>query len=127
MSSLPPIERYQSSGGARIYRIPVDAFSGLIAYCYVILDAGVPTLVDTGSGYGSSNDDLLAGFRALKDDFGENLALTDLKRILVTHGHIDHFGGLGFIVGQICGEKPQRETVQIGIHQLDRRVLTAYE
>jgi len=120
-AALPPIERFESSGGARIYRIPVDAFTGLIAYCYVILDAGVPTLVDTGSGYGSSNDDLLNGIHALKDDFGEPLVVTDFQRVLLTHGHIDHFGGLNFIVEQIGHD------VQIGIHQLDRRVLTAYE
>ncbi|MBI5671135.1 MAG: MBL fold metallo-hydrolase [Chloroflexi bacterium] len=119
MSSLPTIERFESSSGARIYRIPVEAFPQFIAFCYVVLGMGVPTLVDTGSGFGSSNDHLLAGIAALADDFGEPLRLTDIRRILVSHGHIDHFGGVAFMVEQTGAA--------VGIHEIDRRVLTAYE
>jgi glyoxylase-like metal-dependent hydrolase (beta-lactamase superfamily II) len=119
MPTLPPIQRFESNTGVRIYRIPVEAFPGFIAYCYLLLEAGVPTLVDTGSGLGSSNDHLLAGISALRDQFGENVGLKDIRRILITHGHIDHFGGVGFMQEQTNAE--------IGIHELDRRVLVAYE
>jgi glyoxylase-like metal-dependent hydrolase (beta-lactamase superfamily II) len=119
MAALPPIERFESSSGARIYRLPVEVFPDFIAYCYVILEAGVPTLVDTGSGYGNSNDHLLAGIAALKEQFGESVGLADIRRILISHGHIDHFGGLSFIAEQT--------EAQVGIHEIDRRVLTAYE
>lgn len=118
--SLPAIERFDSTSGARIYRIPVTVFpNGFVAFCYVILNAGVPTLVDTGSGFEQSNQDLLDGFEALRTDFGESLRLTDIRRILITHGHIDHFGGVGFLQEQ-TGAK-------VAIHELDRRVLTNYE
>ncbi|MGQ9888994.1 MAG: MBL fold metallo-hydrolase [Aggregatilineales bacterium] len=120
MGALPPIERFDSSSGARIYRIPVQAFPPLLAYCYVILDAGPPTLVDSGSGFGESNAHLLAGIRALRDDFGEPLAVTDIERVLITHGHIDHFGGAAFIIQQTRG-------ASVGIHELDRRILVNYE
>ncbi len=121
MSDLPPIQRFESSSGARIYRIPMLLFpNNFVGYSHVVLNAGPPTLVDTGSGFGRSNDDLMAGIAALKSDFGESLAVTDIDRIVISHGHIDHFGGLAFIVEQI-GD------VHIGIHPLDRRVLTAYE
>jgi glyoxylase-like metal-dependent hydrolase (beta-lactamase superfamily II) len=119
MTSLPAIERFESSSGARIYRIPVEAFPGFIAYTYIVLEAGVPTLVDTGSGYGNSNDHLIQGIESLKTDFGESIGLKDIRRIIVTHGHIDHFGGLSFMVEQTGA--------QVGIHQIDRRVLTNYE
>jgi glyoxylase-like metal-dependent hydrolase (beta-lactamase superfamily II) len=119
MAALPPIERFESGTGARIYRLPVEVFPDFIAYCYVILEAGVPTLVDTGSGYGNSNDHLLAGIAALKEQFGETVGLADIHRILISHGHIDHFGGLSFIAEQTGA--------QVGIHEIDRRVLTAYE
>lgn len=119
MTQLPPIECFKSSSGARIYRLPIEVFPSFIAFCYVILDAGVPTLVDTGSAYGSSNDHLLQGIAALRDEFGESIEVRDLKRILITHGHIDHFGGLSFMVEQTGA--------QVGIHELDRRILTAYE
>ncbi len=119
MTSLPPIERFESSSGARIYRIPAEVFPGFIAYCYVVLDSGLPTLVDTGSGYGSSDEHLLQGLDGLRTDFGEALQLTDIRRILITHGHIDHFGGLAAAL--------EYTHAQVGIHELDRRVLTAYE
>lgn len=119
MASLPPIQRFESNTGARIYRIPVEVFPGFIAYCYVLLEAGLPTLIDTGSGLGNSNDHLLRGIAAVRDQFGEAIELQDIKRILITHGHIDHFGGVAFM---------QEQTgAQIAIHELDRRVLVAYE
>ncbi len=119
MSALPPIERFQSSNGARIYRIPVEAFPGFIVYCYLVVEAGPPTLVDTGSGYGNSNEELLKGIEAVRSDFGETLDIRDIDRIIISHGHIDHFGGVAFMVEQTGAH--------VGIHQLDRRVLTAYE
>jgi glyoxylase-like metal-dependent hydrolase (beta-lactamase superfamily II) len=119
MTSLPPIEHFESSTGVRIYRIPAEAFPDFIVYCYVLIGAGVPTLVDTGSGIGNSNDHVLTGIQALKTDFGESLDVKDIRRILVTHGHIDHFGGVSFLVEQTGAE--------VGIFELDRRVLTNYE
>ena len=120
MSNLPAVERFTTSTGIRIYRIPMIVFpNGFVGYSYVILNAGPPTLVDTGSGLGSSNDDLLRGLQAVRDDFGEPLRLNDIEYILVTHGHIDHFGGVAFMVEQTGA--------RVGIHELDRRVLTNYE
>ena len=119
MSQLPPIERFNTDTGVRIYRLPMEVFPQFIGYAYVVLEAGVPTLIDTGSGYGDSNQQLLQGIEALHKDFGESLRVSDIKHILITHGHVDHFGGVAFI---------QEQTgAQIGIHELDRRVLTAYE
>lgn len=117
--SSPPIERFTTPNGVRIYRIPVEAFPGFTAYCYVILGAGEPTLVDCGSGWGDSNDHLLAGIAALRDEHHEPLDLPDITRIIITHGHIDHFGGVAFM--------QQQTGARIGVHPLDRRVLTNYE
>jgi glyoxylase-like metal-dependent hydrolase (beta-lactamase superfamily II) len=120
MSDLPPVTCHVASTGARIYRIPTHVFAGFIAYCYVILDMGVPTLVDVGSGIGASTDEVLAGIATLKDDFGEAITVRDIERILITHGHVDHFGGLTHLLEATGG-------AQVGIHPLDRRVLTNYE
>lgn len=120
MTTLPPVQRFLTNSGAQIYRIPMILFpNGFTGYSYVVLDAGRPTLVDTGSGMGRSNEDLMRGFDAIRDEFGEALRVSDIEHILVTHGHIDHFGGVAFMVEQTHA--------QVGIHELDRRVLTAYE
>lgn len=119
MSNLPAIERFQSSTGVRIYRIPCQAFPGFIAYVYLLFDAGPITLVDTGSGFGSCTEEILKGIQSVRDDFGEPVQVSDIRRILLTHGHIDHFGGLAGIL--------ERTQAEVGIHHLDRRVITAYE
>lgn len=119
MAAFPSVQKFETNTNVRIYRIPVEAFPQFIAYCYLLLDAGQPTLVDTGSGYGNSNDQLLSGLEAVRTDFGEKLEIADIHRILITHGHIDHFGGLSFVLEQT--------SAQVGIHELDRRVLTNYE
>jgi glyoxylase-like metal-dependent hydrolase (beta-lactamase superfamily II) len=114
------VEKFESNSGVRIYRIPLEVFTGFVGYCYVLLGAGVPTLIDTGSGIGRSNDDLLEGIAAIKNDFGEAMTVTDIERIIMTHGHIDHFGGVASMLEATNG-------ATVGIHPLDRRILTNYE
>jgi glyoxylase-like metal-dependent hydrolase (beta-lactamase superfamily II) len=120
VSQLPPIEVFESDSGVRLYQMPLEAFPGFIVFSYLLLGTDVPTLVDCGSGMDKSNEDLLAALQAVQDDFGEALHLEDIQRIIVTHGHIDHHGGVSFVRERIGG-------AHVGIHALDRRILTAYE
>lgn len=119
MIELPAIERFVSSSGAKVYRIPVEAFPGFIAYAYLLLEAGPITIVDTGSGYGDSNTHLLKGLEEIRSRFNEPVRVADVERIILTHGHIDHFGGLPALM--------EHTDARIGIHVLDRRILAAYE
>jgi len=116
---LPLVQRFVSSSAARIYRIPCEVFPRFIAYVYLVLEAGPPTLIDTGSGYGQSNEHILAGLETVRRDFNESLRSEEIERIILTHGHIDHFGGLATFA--------DRTDAEVGIHALDRRVLVAYE
>lgn len=120
MSPLPAIECFESDTKITIYRLPVEVFPDFIGYSYLVLGAGVPTLIDTGSGFFHSNEDLLAALDAIRDDFGEAFQPSDIERIIISHGHVDHFGGLATIKEAVGG-------AQVGIHPLDRRVLTNYE
>lgn len=117
--SLPPVARFETSTGVRIYRISCQAFPGLVAHCYLLVGAGPVTLVDTGSGYGDSTRHIFEGFEAIRRDFGESLGLRDVARVIITHGHMDHFGGLAQVTGPI--------TAEVGIHELDKWVLVSYE
>jgi glyoxylase-like metal-dependent hydrolase (beta-lactamase superfamily II) len=120
MSNLPAVERFDASTGGRIYRLPMVVFpNGFVGYSYLILNHGEPTLVDCGSGFGDCTQDLLHGLAAVRDQHGEALGLRDIRRIFITHGHIDHFGGVADMVEQTGAV--------VGVHELDRRVLTNYE
>jgi glyoxylase-like metal-dependent hydrolase (beta-lactamase superfamily II) len=117
--SASGIEAYRTSHGARIYRIPLDLFPGLKGFAHLVCAGDFTALVDVGSGFGDSNDQLEAGLHAIQDQFGESTSWEDLKAILISHGHIDHFGGLLFV--------KDRCQAPVGIHGLDRRVLIGYE
>jgi len=117
---LPDVRKFESSTGVRIYRIACDAFPGLVANIYLLLEAGPPTIVDTGSGFGNANQQLLAGLEKVHTEFGEKVVLGDIGRIIITHGHIDHFGGLAFLHDLA----PQAE---IAVHELDVRIITAFD
>ena len=113
------VERYETASGGRIYRLPLDLFPGLKGYAHLILFGDVIALFDAGSGFGDSNQQLEAGMAAVREQFGEEVDWDSLTHILISHGHIDHFGGLHFV--------RERTSAPLGIHELDRRVLTQYE
>jgi len=115
----PKTEAFRSAGGARIYRIPIHLFPELWGFAHLVVADGLVALVDVGSGFGDSNDHLELGLRAVKSDYDEAIEWSDLTHVLITHGHIDHFGGLAYV--------KERTSAPIGIHELDRRVLTGYE
>jgi glyoxylase-like metal-dependent hydrolase (beta-lactamase superfamily II) len=123
-SETPAVEVFRTSGGASIYQLPLEAFPGMWGYAYLVLadgEGGGPyrVLIDTGSGFGRSDRHLEEGLRAAGRLAGVDLNPASLTHILITHGHIDHIGGLTAL-------RP-RTAARIGVHELDRRILTNYE
>ena len=108
------VRRYQSDNGIVVYKLPVEAFPNHVTNCYLVLDDAI-TLIDSGSGWESSNMSLVQGFDRIREEFDERLTLKDVKRHILTHGHIDHFGGLNFVVEQSGAD--------IGIHELDASII----
>ena len=98
MPSLPPVQKFVSNTGIRIYRIPCQVFESLTARVYLLLGTDTPTLVDSGSGLGMSTRHILAGVDAVRRTFGERMHAHDIGRIIVTHSHVDHIGGLSELV-----------------------------
>ncbi|NLE38046.1 MAG: MBL fold metallo-hydrolase [Pirellulaceae bacterium] len=117
MPRLPDVTQFLSSAGKRIYRIPCKAFSAFTARVYLVLGAGPPMLVDTGSGQGESSQNILDGIDTVRREFGESIRIEDVRRIVITHGHHDHYGGLPAILA--------RTDAEVCIHPLDARMLTA--
>ena len=113
------VERFETRSGGRIYRLPLDLFPDLQGFSHLILYGEVVALFDVGSGFGDSNAQLEEGLERVRSEFSENIGWEDLTHILISHGHIDHFGGLHFV--------RERSKAPLGIHELDRRVLIQYE
>jgi glyoxylase-like metal-dependent hydrolase (beta-lactamase superfamily II) len=108
------VRKYVSSGGTTVYKLPVEAFPNHVTNCYLVMTEPI-TLLDTGSGWDQSNRELAAGFEKIGEQFGEKLTLRDVDRVIVTHGHIDHFGGVNFVI--------QESAADLCIHELDASVI----
>jgi glyoxylase-like metal-dependent hydrolase (beta-lactamase superfamily II) len=107
--------RFDDLNGTRIYQLALRAFPSLIAHAYVIIQGDYAALIDTGSGSEESNADLEAGLAALRAQWDEHLDWDGLNRIIITHAHPDHYGGLNYV-------RP-RSAAPIAIHALDLPVL----
>ncbi len=120
MNSRPEINSFRTSKGGRIYQIPLLAFPGLWTYVYLVFFDDYRVLIDTGSGFGEASQQLEEGLEAAgRMEKGGVFKANELTHVLLTHGHIDHFGGLNHL--RTISDAP------IGIHELDSRVLTHYE
>jgi hypothetical protein len=52
VKNAPTFQAFETSGGARIFRIPMKVFPELWAYAYLVLVDDSIVLIDTGSGFG---------------------------------------------------------------------------
>lgn len=113
------VEKFETSSGLRIYRMRLEAFPKFFVYSYLLMGGAKRTLVDCGSAMEQSHTDLAAALEMVATEFGEDISLQKIDRIMLTHGHIDHHGGLSFV--------REQSQAEVGIHPLDRRILMAYE
>jgi len=113
MDSNSAFAQFETASGAHIWRIPVEAFPSLWAGVYLVQTGEMLVLIDTGSGAEKSNADLEGGIKRTGH------TLSDLTHILLTHGHIDHYGGLTYL--------RERTKAQIGVHELDLQTISQHE
>lgn len=113
MSEKGTFAVFETSGGAKIHRLPLEAFPSFWAYIYVLQKDEYCVLVDAGSGTETSHENLVSGLQQA------GLQPSDLTHILLTHAHIDHFGGLSKL-------RPITKA-QIGVHELDVQTVAHHE
>jgi glyoxylase-like metal-dependent hydrolase (beta-lactamase superfamily II) len=104
---------FETSGNGRIVRIPLQAFPNFWVFVYVVQLDGCNILIDTGSGTDASHEDLLHGLAQA------GLLPTGISHILLTHAHIDHYGGLSKL-------KPLT-SAKIACHELDVQAVAHHE
>ena len=119
MTADHSFEVFTTSRGARIYRLLLEAFPGFTAHVHLVFADDYCMLIDCGSGYESSNAGLASGFERVSQNIGRKIGPEDLTHILITHGHIDHFGGLVFL--------RERTKALVGVHELDWQTITRHE
>ena len=113
MSEKATFAFFDTSNGARIHRIPLEAFPGFWAYVYVVQKDDYCVLIDTGSGTDTSHANLSSGLQQA------GLQPSDLTHIFLTHAHIDHFGGLTKL-------RPLT-SARVGVHELDSQTVAHHE
>ena len=112
------VARYNSDQGAHVFQIPLNGLEDFWVYAYLVAVNEMLVLIDTGTNYHTSNQDLSAGLKTAGIQMGRSLGFSDLTHIFITHGHIDHYAGLAFVV-------PQTKA-QIGVHEYDYPTLVNY-
>src|SRR4030043_1438494 len=110
---------YTTAGNAQIYQISLHEFPGLIGNVYLAIHGKYRVLIDTGTGFGESNNELESGLDEVSKQRGEDCSLSTLTHVFIPHGHIDDYGGLTFVKGLT--------NAKICIHELDRRIVTNHQ
>jgi glyoxylase-like metal-dependent hydrolase (beta-lactamase superfamily II) len=113
MTDKGTFAQFETSRGAKIHRIPLELFPNFRAYVYLVQKDDTRVLIDCGSGLETSHANLLSGLQQA------GVQPSQLTHILLTHAHIDHYGGLSQL-------KPITQA-KIGVHELDLQVVSYHE
>jgi glyoxylase-like metal-dependent hydrolase (beta-lactamase superfamily II) len=112
------VVKSETGNGTRIYLLPVETFPGHKNNIYLILRGQYRFLFDTGSGLKKSHKELASRIEEVRQRFGEKITLEEIDNVIISHAHIDHFGGAHAF---------KDRNAKIYIHELDARVLSNFE
>ena len=109
----------QTGNEIRIYRIEAKLLPHLNGFVHLVLgDTFPPILIDAGSGELNATEEILDGLAQVATIYGEHFSPSDVELILLTHAHIDHFGG--------CNALARELKAKVGVHRFDARIIGSY-
>ena len=112
------VRRFLTAGGATIYMMAIETFPDHVNNVYLVREGQRVTLYDCGSQTASSRADFQRAQAILTGVYGEALGLDDVGDVVVSHAHIDHFGGVG---------RWKSRGVRVHAHEFDARVISKFE
>jgi glyoxylase-like metal-dependent hydrolase (beta-lactamase superfamily II) len=112
------VRRFTTAGGATIYLLAVETFPDHVNNVYLVRDGQRVTLYDCGSQTELSRKDLNRAQTILAKVYQEPRGLDDVADLVLSHAHIDHFGGVGHY---------KARGVRVHAHEFDARVVTRFE
>jgi glyoxylase-like metal-dependent hydrolase (beta-lactamase superfamily II) len=107
------------AGPARIYQLTVETFPRHVNNVYVVVEGGSTVMLDCGSGLPTSQRDLALGFAVTRAMFDEVVRCEDLDWCVVSHAHVDHFGGVNAL--------KRMSKAKLAVHELDARVIACFD
>ncbi len=113
------VRRFTTQPNVTIYLMPAETFPHHINNVYLLIEPGHAMLFDVGSGLPTSQRDLDLGFAVVRAAFGEDARYEAIDTAIVSHAHIDHFGGVA--------DLKVRTRARLCVHELDARVLACFE
>ena len=119
MQPTTELTRFTTAQDARVYRIPLNGFPDFWVFAHLVLVDEMVVLIDTGTNFHTSNQDLENGLAEAGEQEGWSLDFSELTHIFITHGHIDHYAGLAHVA-------PKTQAL-IGVHEFDSRILANYQ
>jgi glyoxylase-like metal-dependent hydrolase (beta-lactamase superfamily II) len=113
------VQRFRAGERTHIYLLGVETFPRHINNVYVIVEPGSSIMLDCGSGLDSSTRDLKLGFAIIRRIFGDDVHYEQLDWCVISHAHIDHFGGANVL--------KRSSRAKLAVHELDARVLACFD
>lgn len=102
-----------------VYQIQARVLPYLSGSVYLLRLDDDWIVVDVGSGDELSNADIQHGFETIRSEFESSFSVESIRYIILTHCHIDHFGG--------AAELQRRSGAEIWVHTFESRLVTHYD